>query len=677
MVLCEPLLPLHKAGTWEVGGFLKSSNSRHLQRLEIEPIVWLFGYGGSFKTPFKEFSLKLGTTSSQFSSPLWVSGLGADRKISSTEHKLKAFSLDRTMSPQTASWNSSAERDARLLKQLKDRPVVNCVGNSDGNSEVGRVVSEPSPNGKKLDSRCSSSLLNFANMELHSGGGSKELSSQAAEAEFSGNKALSTAENGIASLEAEGMTSSSCRVAVIGAGAAGLVAARELVREGHEVVVFEQGQEVGGVWQYDPKVEDDPLGIDPNRTRVHSSMYHSLRTNLPREIMGFLDYPFVPKGEEEGRDGRRFPNHREVAKYLEDFLEDYNLRGLVKFGVRVDYVGQQVDRKWVVKFQKAFDFKMKEESHEKDCQHAELETEVFDAVVVCNGHYAEPRLADIPGMESWPGVQVHSHNYRFPHPFQDKVVVVIGNGNSANDITSEIALLANEVHQCARAWSSIKPSTEGKGPQHNLWQHPMVTKASSDGTLEFQDGTSVVADMILYCTGYLFSFPFLDTKGYVSVDDNRVDPLYKHIFPPALAPELSFVGLPWKVVPFPVMELQSRWIARLLSRKSSLPSECEMMSDIRNMYEQLEAINYPKSYTHNCGSCQYEYVDWLAEQSGHEPVETWRKEIYSSASQFRKMNPSTYRDVVEDPHSLEVAMASLEKITVPSKGASTAPAKVI
>ena len=40
---------------------------------------------------------------------------------------------------------------------------------------------------------------------------------------------------------------SSLRVAVIGAGAAGLVSARELLREGHCVTIFEQGSEVGGV----------------------------------------------------------------------------------------------------------------------------------------------------------------------------------------------------------------------------------------------------------------------------------------------------------------------------------------------------------------------------------------------------------------------------------------------
>ena len=57
------------------------------------------------------------------------------------------------------------------------------------------------------------------------------------------------------------------RVAVIGAGAAGLAAARELTREGHDAVVFEQGAELGGVWVFDADVEDDLTGADANRAR--------------------------------------------------------------------------------------------------------------------------------------------------------------------------------------------------------------------------------------------------------------------------------------------------------------------------------------------------------------------------------------------------------------------------
>ena len=61
--------------------------------------------------------------------------------------------------------------------------------------------------------------------------------------------------------------------AVIGAGAAGLVTARELLREGHQVTVFEQNDTIGGIWNYQEDCETDcMLGRDPRRQRVHSSM---------------------------------------------------------------------------------------------------------------------------------------------------------------------------------------------------------------------------------------------------------------------------------------------------------------------------------------------------------------------------------------------------------------------
>lgn len=83
--------------------------------------------------------------------------------------------------------------------------------------------------------------------------------------------------------------------AVIGAGAAGLVAARELQAEGHTVRVLEQASGPGGVWVLDDATEtEDPLGQNAARKTVHGSMYDSLRTNLPRELMGFRDFPFDP-----------------------------------------------------------------------------------------------------------------------------------------------------------------------------------------------------------------------------------------------------------------------------------------------------------------------------------------------------------------------------------------------
>ena len=181
------------------------------------------------------------------------------------------------------------------------------------------------------------------------------------------------------------------RVAVIGAGAGGLVSARELSREGHHVVVFERNTQIGGTWVYSPEIESDPLGIDPNRTRMHSSLYKSLRTNLPRELMGVRDYPFVPR-EGEDRDPRRFPSHPEVLKYLEDFANEFGICKLVRFRTEVVFAGLEEVGKWRVEFR---------------CENGDVDYDIFDAVVVCVGNYSEPHVAEIPGMRTRKTLQLN------------------------------------------------------------------------------------------------------------------------------------------------------------------------------------------------------------------------------------------------------------------------------
>ena len=99
-------------------------------------------------------------------------------------------------------------------------------------------------------------------------------------------------------------------VAVIGAGAAGLICAHELLQAGFKVTIVEKSEDVGGLWVYQQQPEADLLGRD-SKGRVHSSLYDSLRTNLPRNIMSLWDYSFDSKG---GGDDHwpRFPHHTQV-----------------------------------------------------------------------------------------------------------------------------------------------------------------------------------------------------------------------------------------------------------------------------------------------------------------------------------------------------------------------------
>ena len=74
----------------------------------------------------------------------------------------------------------------------------------------------------------------------------------------------------------------------------------------------------------------------------------------------------------------------------------------------------------------------------------------------------------------------------------------------------------------------------------------------------------------------------------------RIKHLYQHIFPPDVAPSISFVGLPWKVVPFAQYELQAKWIARVLSGRADLPSRRKMHAHIQAFYKELRLNNVPK-----------------------------------------------------------------------------------
>ncbi|WCJ35891.1 Flavin-binding monooxygenase family protein [Euphorbia peplus] len=447
------------------------------------------------------------------------------------------------------------------------------------------------------------------------------------------------------------LSHTSKKVCVIGAGPAGLVAARELRKEGHKVVVIEQKHEVGGQWLYDSNVEnEDCLGRN-KFLQVHSSIYASLRLVSPREIMGYSDFPFLIK---KGRDMRRFPGHKELWLYLKDFCDHFGLRELIRFNCRVDYVGMldydgvseiKGDFKWVVKSSRNF-------NNEK----CELLEEVFDAVVVATGHYSHPKLPTIKGMDKWKRKQMHSHVYRVPEPYRNEVVVIVGNSLSGQDISMELVDVAKEVHLSSKSLD-ISPGLSKVIAKHqNLDLRPQIESLEEDGRVVFVDGTQVIADTIMYCTGYTYVFPYLDTKGIVGVDDDRVGPLYEHTFPPSLAPSLSFIGIPRKLIGFPFFESQAIWIAQLLSGKKRLPSSHDMMLSIQQFYHSRDSASIPKHYTHDIAD--FEYCDRYGDNVGFPHLEEWRKELCISALVNAEANLETYRDSWDDHLLLTEALQS-------------------
>ena len=108
--------------------------------------------------------------------------------------------------------------------------------------------------------------------------------------------------------------------------------------------------------------------------------------------------------------------------------------------------------------------------------------------------------------------------------------------------------------------------------------HPALTELMpADRAARFEDGSvERDIDVVLLCTGYAYSFPFL-TPITPAIKDQGIGvlPLYKHIFH-IEHPTLAFVEIPEMIVPFPLAESQAAVIARVWSGRLPLPSQSDM-----------------------------------------------------------------------------------------------------
>ena len=61
-----------------------------------------------------------------------------------------------------------------------------------------------------------------------------------------------------------------------------------------------------------------------------------LRVNLPRQVMSFSDFPFIPEAMPgRSKDARWYPHHAEVQAWLERFAETFGLLDVIQFRRRV------------------------------------------------------------------------------------------------------------------------------------------------------------------------------------------------------------------------------------------------------------------------------------------------------------------------------------------------------
>jgi cation diffusion facilitator CzcD-associated flavoprotein CzcO len=310
-----------------------------------------------------------------------------------------------------------------------------------------------------------------------------------------------------------------------------------------------------------------------------------------------------------------FPSHAQLLQYFKDYVDHFGLRPTITFNTAVTRAERATDGLWDVTLSTG-------------------ETRRYDVLIVCNGHHWDPRIPDYPG--TFEGVAFHSHAYCDPfqpYDMRGKNVVVVGMGNSAMDIASELAQrpMAKNLWVSARrgVWvlpkymngkpadKSAMPSwmprklglslaraaikkaignMEDYGlpkPDHEpLSAHPSVSgefltragcgdikfkpaiKAFEGHNIRFDDDSVEHVDAVIFATGYKISFPFLTDPAFKTDADNRL-PLFKRMVP-AGVDNLFYMGL---AQPLPTLvnfaEQQAKLLGAYLAGRYHLPSATE------------------------------------------------------------------------------------------------------
>jgi putative flavoprotein involved in K+ transport len=80
--------------------------------------------------------------------------------------------------------------------------------------------------------------------------------------------------------------------------------------------------------------------------------------------------------------------------------------------------------------------------------------QVFQArsLIAATGSFHRPHLPTIPGQELFGGTILHSYAYQNPMPFRGQRIVVVGAGNSAIQIATELAQVGDVSLAKHTAW---------------------------------------------------------------------------------------------------------------------------------------------------------------------------------------------------------------------------------
>lgn len=190
-------------------------------------------------------------------------------------------------------------------------------------------------------------------------------------------------------------------VGIIGAGVAGLAAAKTLIAEGFDCTVYERAPKLGGVW---------------------ADGYVNFGVQVQKELYEFPDFPLPPEAPD-------FTPGPFFQRYMCDYSDTFGVTPHLRLSTTVRTLEPRGDG--------AAGWTLVTDDARAD----------YDCVVIATGLYSEtPFIPDYPGHEAFQGEVHHAYHLKTNEILMDRKVAVIGYGKSATDIAGEAADQSDAVH---------------------------------------------------------------------------------------------------------------------------------------------------------------------------------------------------------------------------------------